>query len=106
VNWEQIRKLEYTWVRIRPVAKRFRDETGTQELPRVDGDWLIRGIYDKSVTLIYAGYLITLKSDHIRGWTSDPRGERYGFLELTVQVHIGGNNTWIEPGVRSARTSN
>src|SRR5260370_27591276 len=100
MNWNQFRKLEYTHVRIRPVAKRFTDEAGTQGLWVVDGDWLIGRIYDKSVPLSYAGYGITLKADHIRGWTSDPRGDRFGFLELTVQVHIGGNAAWIEPCAR------
>jgi hypothetical protein len=106
MNWEQLRKLEYTRVRIRPVAKRFTDETGTQELRRIDGDWLIGRIYDKTVPLRHAGYVLELKGDHIHGWTSDPmRGERFGFLELTCQVHIGGCNVWIEPGVKPARTS-
>ena len=100
MNWDQIRKLEYTHVRLRPIAKRYADEAGTQELALIDADWLIGRIYDKSLPLSYAGYGITLKADHIHGWTSDPTGERYGFLRLTVQVHIGGNRAWIEPGVR------
>jgi hypothetical protein len=69
-------------------------------LDPIDGDWLIGRIYDKSVPLSYAGYGITLKADHIRGWTSDPRGDQYGFLELRVQIRIGGSAVWIDPGVR------
>jgi hypothetical protein len=65
MNWDRLRNLEYTQVRIRPIAKRFTDEAGTQELRPIDGDWLIGRIYHKSVPINWAGFGVTLGHDHI-----------------------------------------
>ena len=100
MNWDQLRKLEYKHVRIRPVARRFADETGRQELRPIDGDWLVGRIHGKCMPISYAGYGITLTGGHIYGWDENLEGERSpGFLRLTVQVHLGGNTGLEQPGI-------
>jgi hypothetical protein len=48
------------------------------------------------------GHGITLNYDNVLEYCSDPaRGERYGFLSLKVQLHMGGNQIWVEPMVHT-----
>jgi hypothetical protein len=35
--------------------------------------------------------------------TDRGRGDRYGYLILNVQIHIGANRLWIEPTFRPAK---
>jgi hypothetical protein len=108
VNKQQLRKNEGNLVRIRPVAKRFDGGKNGPELrPAIDDEWRIESVTDRGVAIsnVRTGHGITLNYDHIRNFTSDIRGPGYGFLNLTVQVHIGGRDLWIEPDVAPPRIS-
>jgi hypothetical protein len=93
MNRSALRKSEGMVVRLRPIAKRFDGGPGGWPLPDMDDDWRIGTISDEGVPIssLRTDHGTTLGYDHIHHFTSDPqRGERYGFLTLTVQVHIGG----------------
>lgn len=94
-----IRQCELKHVKIRPIAKHLAGGKGGAELPAVDYDWLVGRITNEGVPISTpTGHGITLKSDHIHQFTSDPiRGDMYGTLVLTVQVYFGGSDVWIEP---------
>ena len=62
-------------LRLRPIPKRYDGGPQGQELPALVLNW-----------------------DNILEYSSDPiRGERYGFLHLKVQLHMGGDQIWVEP---------
>ena len=103
MNKNSLRKCEFMHVRIRPFAKRLDGGRGGTELPPIDDDWLVGRLTDEGVPIrnLRTDHGATLGYDHIHHFTTDPqRGSRFGFLTLTVQVHIGGYELWIEPNVR------
>ena len=90
-------------VRLRPIAKRFDGGPDGSELPSIDDDWRVGILTDEGLPIsnTRTDHGTTLGYEHIHHFTSDPqRGAQYGFLTLTVQVHIGGCHLWIEPNVR------
>jgi hypothetical protein len=102
MNKQELKKSVGKRVRIRPKAKRFDGGPDGPELPQIDDDWSIDRITDEGLAISNArtDHLAILGYDHIHHFTSDPqRGQEFGFLTLTVQIHIGGNRLWIEPNV-------
>lgn len=85
-------------VRLRPIARRFNGGRHGAELPLVDDYWVIEQVTAEGVTLrnTRTGHRPSLRFDHIHHFTSD-LADGYGFLVLTVQLHIGGIDAWIEP---------
>ena len=102
MNKEQI--LKCSWkklVRLRPIPKRFDGGPHGVELPALDRDWQLGQASNDGGVPVYlheTGHGITLNWDNIREYSSDPtRPDRYSFLLLKVQLHIGGNQIWVEP---------
>lgn len=102
MNKKQLRKCESKHVRIRPLVKRFEGGKGGRELPTIDDDWLVGHFTSEGVPISHhTGHGTTLGYDLIYGFTSDSRrGYNFGFLTLTAQIHIAGDDLWIEPNVR------
>ena len=83
------------------MAKRY-DSKGGPELWPLDDDCLIGIVDDAGVRISNprTDHGTILGFDHIHHFTSDAtRGTGYGFLTLTVQIHIGGSALWIDPNV-------
>jgi hypothetical protein len=102
MNKEALRKSEFKVVRIRPIARRFDGGPDGPELSRIDDDWMIGRRTDDGLPVenMRTNHQTILGYDHIHHFTSGPRrGKGFGFLTLTVQIHIGGTRLWIEPGV-------
>lgn len=101
MNWQQLQKSKGKYVKIRPVPKRFKGAEGSPELGTEDDDWIIDQVADDSLQIRQAAILAVVAKvgrDHIHSYTSNPmRGSGHGFLNLTVQLNIGGNDVWIEP---------
>jgi hypothetical protein len=103
MNKQALRKNEWTQVRIRPIASRFDGGKGKPALPPEDDDWMITNVGPDGVQIenTRTKHGTCLGYEHIHHYTSDPnRRGGYGFLSLTVQVNIGGDDLWIEPNVR------
>lgn len=94
-------------VRLRPIPKRYDGGPEGQELPALDRAWQVgQASVDGGVPieLHETGHGMVLNWDNILEYSSDPiRGERYGFLHLKVQLHMGGNKIWVEPLVGMRR---
>ena len=100
---DSLRKCELKHVRLRPIAKRFDGGKGGVELSPIDDDWLVGRLTDEGMPISNSRtqHATVLGYDHIHHFTTDPqRGSGYGFLTLTIQIHIGGRELWIEPNVR------
>lgn len=101
MNKDQLTKCSWMkMVRLRPIPRRFNGGPSGEELPALDRDWQICQVTKDGVPiqLHETGHGITLNWDNILEYSSDPaRGARYGFLMLKVQLHMGGNQIWIEP---------
>jgi hypothetical protein len=81
------------------MVKRFDGSRDGAKLPTKDDDWILRVTDDDlSITHPGTGHGTVLGYDHIHHFVSDPaRGPEYGFLMLTVQIHMAGDKIWIEP---------
>lgn len=101
MNKAQLRKNAWkTFVRLRPMPRRFNGGPGMPELPQLDRDWRIGDVQEKGVFLHHIGtpHGFLLGFDHIRSFVSDTvRGDNYGFLILNTQVNLGGDHVWLEP---------
>ena len=84
-----------------PPVKRFWQSGAERPFPDGDlADLLFSHFDGYRVFLTYQGYQIVLAKDHIRHFISDAdRGDKFGYLELTVHIYTTGYETWI---VRSA----
>jgi hypothetical protein len=100
MNKQALKNSEGMYVRIRPIAKRLEGGKGGIELDPIDHDWIIGESLGAGVQIRSAlfRHVTTLGRDHIHEFKSDPdRGPRYGFLILSVQIHVSGDEVWIEP---------
>jgi hypothetical protein len=108
MNIKQFRKNNLKHVRLDPIPRRFEGGKNGLELPRKDDDWILN-VNDEGVIYLdntRVPFRARLNPDHIHSYVSDPqRGGGYGFLNLTVQNKFGGNDLWIEPGVRPTERS-
>jgi hypothetical protein len=99
MNKQALKNSTGMYIRLRPVAKRFEGGRGGIELDQNDHDWIIESV-DAGVRIrsAHSRHVTTLGWDHIHEFKSDPdRGPRYGFLILSIQVHVSGDDVWIEP---------
>jgi len=89
--------------RIRPIAKRFKGGHGGLPLPPVDDVWKYTR-YDENGIWIentVTHHSTLLRWDQMYDYLSDNRlGQPSGFLNLKVQLNIGGDRLWIEPTAR------
>jgi len=96
-----LKKNSNSWVKIRPVAKRFVGKNGVP-LPPVDDQWSMV-VQDDGVSISnpHTGHGTVLAFDQIHHWGSDPAsGARCGMLTLNTQVNFGGYSLWVEPTFR------
>ena len=86
-------------VKLRPIAKRFGGSLLGPELEVIDNDWVVERETEGGVFLkLHTGHVVDLLADHIHHFSTDPvRGDGYGFLTLTSQISIGGNDLKVEP---------
>lgn len=96
MNKEQLKRLEWKQVKIRPIAKRIHHLTG-EELPPIDDRWQVVGVNKDGVHLrvLRTDHGITLPYDHIREFMHDTECD--GFLFLKVQVTLSGDRATKEP---------
>ncbi len=102
MNADKLRRNEWTRVRIRPQAKRFLGRNGP-ELPQIDDTWTLKTVIggEANIENNRTHHVCALPMDHIHHFSTDPeRGKGNGFLVLTSQINIGGDDLWIEPGLR------
>jgi hypothetical protein len=89
--------------RIRPIAKRFKGGPGGLPLPPVDDVWKYTR-YDENGIWIentVTHHCTLLRWDQMYDYLSDNQlGQPSGFLNLKVQLNIGGDHLWIEPTSR------
>lgn len=78
--------------RIRPRVRRFKGGPGGLPLPPVDDLWVNPRAEDKGIWIEnpHTGHGTLLEWDQIYDYRS-------GFLNLKVQLNIGGDRVWIEP---------
>lgn len=104
MNWEQMKKNKGARVQVQPTACRM-DKHGNA-LPAIDDEWLIQDVSDAGVQISNprTGHQTILGKDHIYKYTSNPDrsqgGIKHGFLSLTVQIFLQGNNLSIRPTLR------
>jgi hypothetical protein len=102
MNKQQLKKCANQMdVKIRPPAKRFDGgKFGPEILPQEDRDWSIGTVTNDGADLHHSGtqHRLQLPFDQILDFMSDPmRGKHFGFLNLKVQVNIGGDDIWVDP---------
>jgi hypothetical protein len=77
---------------------RFDHITGAA-LETIDDAWTVQTVDDKGLTLhnnrVHHGF--RLAYDHIIGFISSTDPDYQGFLKLTVQVSLQGNDVRVEP---------
>lgn len=72
----------------------------------IDDDWVIEDVSDVGVRIrnTRSDHHATLAKDHVHHYTSDlgrsADGLKHGFLTLTVQPFLQGNDLWVRPTLR------
>lgn len=97
MNKGMLPKLKNQHLRIRPIARRL-NELG-QELEAADDTWFVEEAAQAGVGLRNERTLhkLSLNSDNILEYQTDPGGEGRGFLLLKTEVFLQGNRLWVEP---------
>src|SRR4051812_23881521 len=96
MNKTELRKSVGVHVQLRPAAL---DRDGRV----LDYDWIIGSTTNDSVRIdmVGYGYTVALGWDHIYSFLTNPErnrgGQRFGFLQLHVQLTVAGNEVSIEP---------
>lgn len=103
MNRKKISELTNKPVRIRPMPLRF-DANGVQLRPS-DHNWFVREAGRHGVVIENAGYghRLTLHSDQIHDFRTDPSRRSFGFLNLNGQVWVSGRAAGVEPWSYFAR---
>jgi hypothetical protein len=89
--------------RIRPIAKRFKGGPGGLSLPPVDDVWKYTRYDENGVWIENTAthHCTLLRWDQMYDYLSDNQlSQPSGFLNLKVQLNIGGDRLWIEPTFR------
>jgi hypothetical protein len=105
---DQIKKNLYYRVKLRPITKRFNNDT---EIERFDDDWVIESILDEGVRIknTRSDYTTILGYDHIHSYMSDPNRNydelKHGVLVLNVQlcIDISRRKVSFEPTERPGK---
>ena len=101
MNFEQL-KTNVGWhVNLHPIAVRLDDRDN--EMEDTDYDWVIEEVTSDGIRIsnLSTGHFAVLGKDHIHHFTSNPgrKGPAigYGFLTLTVQLFLKGNEVIPRP---------
>jgi hypothetical protein len=104
MNWAQIRKNVGWRVQLQPVACRI-DDSGRQQEP-INDDWIIEAVVDNGLRVknVRTHHVTELNKDHLYKFTTDSDrtcgDAKYGFLTLTVQIFLRGDQLWKLPTFR------
>ena len=104
MNWEQLKKNVGYRVQLVPIATSL--EANGEKISEIDDDWIIEKVSNEGVDISNprTGHVTRLGKDHIYNFTTNPdksRGStKHGFLTLTVQIYLQGQNLTIRPCAR------
>jgi hypothetical protein len=97
MNKEKISQMQWTRVKLRPMARRI-DDAG-QDLERIDDAWMLQTATRDRINLHNprTDHLFELGTDHIREFMTDFTGRTGGFLLLKSQVFLSRRGVFVDP---------